>query len=163
MYHPTGVLVHAIDVRHPWHVEQTDGRDQHVGDDRSLAAALVHEHVPLLRRLVPASAAYLGAEVDVRAHLELVGTSLQVLLDLVALGEVARPREALPERVRVCVVRRVDTAPGVAVVPPGAAHLLSLLDDRVRHTRSAQRRTHGDPADPGSDHQHMQVAVGWRR
>ena len=74
--------------------------------------------------------AHLGAEADVLAEAERVGAAAEVVEQHVLGREVQRPVVALRERVAVVVVRVVDAAAGIAVLEPGAADVVVLLEDR---------------------------------
>jgi hypothetical protein len=86
----------------------------------------------------------LCAEPDVAAEVEAVGHVLEVRVQLVAQREVHRPVVG-QERVRVQVVRRVDSGAGIVVLPPRAADGLVLLDDRERDPGEAQAHREAHP------------------
>ena len=69
------------------------------------------------------------------AEVERVGAPPEVVEQHVLGGEVQRPVVALRERVAVVVVRVVDAAARIAVLEPGAADVVVLLDDHERHAR----------------------------
>lgn len=109
---------------------------------------------------VPGHQLDLGAEAQVRAQAEEVGDVLQVGADVPLAGEGARPLGVGRERERVQVGGHVAGAPGVAVVPPGAADLVGpLQDDEVGDPLAAQ--PHGGPqtAEAGPDHRHPYMLV----
>ena len=90
---------------------------------------------------------------------------LEVVEQLLALGEVARPRIARAEREGIGMVRRIDAATGVAVDVPGAAEFGVLLDDGVGDAEAAKGDAQRDGADAGADDQDMllrQLLTGWR-
>src|SRR3954469_6425596 len=90
---------------------------------------------------------------------------LEIVEQLLALREVARPRIARAEREGIGVVRRIDATTRVAVDIPGAAEFGILLDDGVGDAKPAQRHAERDRADPGADDQDMllrQLLVGRR-
>src|SRR3546814_2518685 len=65
---------------------------------------------------------------------------------LVALAVVGRPVPG-EERQRVQVARRVDAGTGVAVLQPGAADVVVLVDDRVADARLVEADGEGEPRD----------------
>src|SRR6266567_5058068 len=88
----------------------------------------------------------------------------EIVEQLLALGEIPRPRIASAEREGVGVVGRIDPASGVAVDVPGAAEFVVLLDDGVGDAEPAERYAKRDRADAGADDQDMllrQLLVGW--
>ena len=80
---------------------------------------------------------------------------LEIVEQLLALGEVARPRIARAEREGIGMVRRIDAATGIAVDVPGAAEFGVLLDDGVGDAEAAERDAQRDGADAGADDQDM--------
>ncbi len=113
-------------------VELTDGADDGVRVHRLGARRASHFHRPGLGRVVPGGRLDLGVEVDVLAELERVGAVAEVVEQHVLGREVERPVVPLRERVAVVVVRVVDAAAGIGVLPPRAADLAVLLDDHER-------------------------------
>src|SRR6478672_2173955 len=79
----------------------------------------------------------------------------EIVEQLLALGEVTRPRISRAERERIGMVRRIDAAAGVAVDIPGAAEVGVLLDDGVGNAEPAERYPKRNRADAGADDQHM--------
>src|SRR6266702_8054769 len=87
----------------------------------------------------------------------------EIVEQLLALGEIPRPRVSRAEREGVRVVRRVDAAARIAVDIPGAAEFGVLLDDGVGDAEPAERYAKRDRADAGADNQDMlpiQFVVG---
>jgi len=87
----------------------------------------------------------------------------EIVEQLLALGEIARPRVSRAERKRVRVVRRIDAAARVAIDIPGAAEFVVLLDDGVGNAKPAEGDAKRDGADAGADDQHVlpiQLVVG---
>src|SRR5690349_7147133 len=80
---------------------------------------------------------------------------LEVVEQLLALGEVARPWIPCAERKGIGMVRRIDATTGITVDIPGAAEFGVLLDDGVGDPESPERDTQRDGADAGADDQHV--------
>ena len=90
---------------------------------------------------------------------------LEIVEQLLALGEITRPWISRAERERIGMVRRIDAAAGVAVDVPGAAELGVLLDDGVGNAEPAEVDAERNGADAGADDQHVllrQLFVGRR-
>ena len=79
--------------------------------------------------LVELDAVDFDAQPEVLAQSVLLDAVLGVALDLVALGEDARPARIQLERELVAERRDVDGDPRIGVVPPGAADVVGLLED----------------------------------
>ena len=88
---------------------------------------------------------HLGAEADVLAEVERIGGITEVVEQHLLLREALRPIRPLEERVAVQVVGHVDATTRVAILEPGAADVVVLLDDDVGHARLIQPVGGGQP------------------
>ncbi len=152
--------VAARDVGELRPVELTDRADDGVRVHRLGTGGAVHLHGPRLGRVVPRDRLDRGVEVDVLAELERVGAVAEVVEQHVLRREVERPVVALRERVAVVVVRVVDSAAGIAVLPPRAADFTVLLDDHERDARLMQSMRGEQPGHAGADDDHVEVDRG---
>ena len=95
-----------------------------------------------------------------------VGAVLEVLAQLVALREELRPVVVGRERVGVEVVGDVDATAGIAVLQPGAADPVVLLDDHVGNAGVLETDRREQAGHPGADDHHPERRapfVGHRR
>ena len=124
-----------------------------VGGDRPAAAVLVE-----------VGAGDGGGELDVLAQVEPVGDVVQPLLDLGLAGELLAPApvlvELLVEVVLVDVGLAVEARPGVAVPPPGAAHVARLVDRAHPQPLLAELVELVQPGDPGAQDDGVQLFGG---
>src|SRR5215469_9277909 len=101
---------------------------------------------------VPAGPGDLRTEPQMTAQAIAVGDLFQVVPDLWLPGEAVRPGGVRREREGVKVRRDVAGAPGIGVVPPGAAHRdRPLEDDEAGHARLPQPDARAEPAEAGAD------------
>jgi hypothetical protein len=100
----------------------------------------------------PGGTEQLGVEPGVREDPEALGAAAQVVEDLVAHRVGAVPVRVARERERVQVRRDVALAAGIAVGPPGAAHVAAALDDdEVLRALLLQPDRHAEAAEAGAD------------
>src|SRR6185312_17324851 len=85
------------------------------------------------------------------------GDFLQIIEQLLALAEIARPGVSRTERIGIGMVGRVNAAAGIAVDIPGAAELGVLLDNGVGDAEMPERHGERDGADTGSDDQNVML------
>ncbi len=129
-----GKRVQARDVRHEGPVELADGADDGIGLQAfGRPVRVPHHERPSAAVVVVHGGADLGAEADEGAQAELVGTAAEVGQQRALRGVVLGPVVLLGEGVAVEVVRVVDPAPGIGVLPPGPADLLVLLEHDEGH------------------------------
>ena len=102
------------------------------GDEelRDELTAVFGEDVPTHFVVVPMRAVDMGVEPDVAPQPVLVRHTLQVILNLRLKRPHVRPVGLGLERERVHVRRDVAGAPGIGVVPPGAADVVGLLQNQ---------------------------------
>jgi hypothetical protein len=114
--------------------------------------------------VLPAGRRDVGVEDDVPLEVEPPGHALQVPQDLRLPRERPRPGRVRRERERVEVGRDVAAAPGVGVLPPGAADgAAALQDHEVLDAHAPQPVRDGESREPGPDHRDPQVAAGRER
>ena len=125
-------------------VEHADRADHDIGLDR---LARFDFERPARGALVPASAPNFGIETTVREQLVLLGAMLQVGANF-GLGRVrTRPVALGLERERIQMRLDITGATRVAVVVPGAADALTLLEqDEVLEARLLQPNRHAQTA-----------------
>ena len=83
----------------------------------------------LALRLVIPGFGHFDSEPDVFSQIVFVGDALEIIPELVALGEEVRPVVIGLEGVGIKMVRRIDAAAGIDVLVPGAADGVVLLQD----------------------------------
>ena len=92
-----------------------------------------------------------GVEAAVRPEVELVDDGTEVVAQLRLLAVVLAPQLGRLEGEAVLMAPDVDTCAGVAVLPPGAARTLVLVDDRKGQSRLLEADAGQDPAHPATD------------
>ena len=101
---------------------------------------------------VPVGRADLGAQADVRQHAVLGGDPAQVVVDLGAHGEAARPAAVRRPGEGVQVAGHVARRTGVGVVAPDPAHVVGPLEhDEVALAVLQQLHGRSDPAEAAAD------------
>ena len=116
------------------------------------AVRVAQREQPVAGGVVPGRTRHLGTEADVLADPVAIDAALEVVVQLVALREVLAPVRVHVERVRVEVARDVDAAPGIAVLEPGAADGVVLLDHRERDAGLVQADGGQDAGHARADH-----------
>src|SRR6266487_2948896 len=147
----TAELVLAADIGQGRAAELADGADDRGGLQR---LAVVEGEVPDRVALVEFGRRDPGAEAQVRSEAALGDQPVQVGQDLLAWREAPAPAPG-PERVRVQLRRHVTAQARVAVVAPGPAEVVRLIQyDEVLDARLLERDRHADPAEscPHDDH-----------
>src|SRR4051794_11112695 len=141
----------ALEVRRVRVVELADRADQRRRFKYLLAIGGLQCRGPAPLVLVPARRRQFGVEAEMLADVVFERDLLEVIEQLLALGEIARPRVARTERERIGMVRCIDAAAGIAVDIPGAAEFGILLDDGVGDAEPAERNAQRDGADTRAD------------
>src|SRR5205814_5427893 len=100
-------------------------------------------------------------EPDIPADVVLAHDLQQIIVQLLALREIARPGITLAEGEGIGVVRRIDAAAGIAVDVPGAADLGIFLHDGVGDAEPAERDAERNGADAGANDKHMLFRKFW--
>src|SRR5207302_38618 len=165
MQHLTLEILLALEVRGRGVVELADRADQRGRFKYLLAIGGLQRGDPAPLVLVPARRFQFGVEAEMVPDVVFERDLLEVIVQLLALGEITRPRIARAEREGIGMVRRIDAAAGIAVDVPGAAEFSVLLDDSVGDAEAAKGDAQRDGADAGADDQHMllrQLFAGWR-
>src|SRR5581483_6384273 len=139
-----------VGVRRP--VEVAGGADHHGGRQRLPGAAGGPDgDRPLPAVVVPDDRLDLPAEPEERPEPVVVGQRYQVTVQLVAPGEIPGPVGPLGEGERVQVAGGVDAAAGIAVLQPGAADLLVLVENGEGDARPLQLDAGAQPGEPAAD------------
>jgi len=119
---------------------------------------------PALPFVVPIGRLDLLAETDVRHDAVADGALAQVVPDLVAQREGARPVRVRGERERVQVRGHVALHARIGVLPPGAAHVVGLLEhDEVVDALLPEPDRHAEAGKAGADDRDALVLVHVRR
>ncbi len=155
-----GERAHPGDLGHVGAVELPDGADDGVDDDGLVALGPPQLDGPALVVVRPRGRLHLGAEADALPQAEGVGAVAEVAVQHRLGGVVERPVVALGERVAEVVVGVVDPAPRIAVLVPGAAHVLVLVDDEEVDARLGEAVPGEEARHAGPDDQHAEVGVG---
>jgi hypothetical protein len=139
-------LRHAGDVRQTGTVELPHPHDEHV--ERLRAAR--RRDLPL--RAVENGPPHLRVEADLFPDVVFVGAMFEIFENFGLFRVAAGPARILLEGVRVQMRGNVAPRPGIAVVPPGAAEIAGLLEDRVRANPCPfELDRHAQPAETRSD------------
>ena len=143
-------------------VELADGAHDGVGFEGLLGAAGdAHTHLPPVVIVVPRRREDLGLEADVLAQSERISTRTEVTVQHVLRREMERPVVTLCERVAVVVIRVVDAASRILVLPPGAADITILLEDHERDAGLLQAMGREQPRHPRADDHDVEVGPGF--
>src|SRR6185312_1947782 len=114
-------------------IQRADGTDDEARLERLLGpVAGLNGHLPARRRLIPVQRGDAGAEAAVRGQPVLLHDAFEVRAQLGLLAVVLAPMVDRLEGVAVLVAADVDARTGIAVLPPGAARAVVLVDDGER-------------------------------
>ncbi len=156
-----GEPIDAGDVGQPGDVQLPHGADDGVGLDHVLVAVgCGRPDRPAGALVVPHDRAHPGVEADVVGEVVVAHERPEVLQQHGLRGVVEGPLVALGERVAVDVVRVVDPAPGIGVLPPGPADVGVLLEDRERHAGLLEAVGGQQPRHAGADDHDAELAPG---
>ena len=98
--------------------------------------------MPRLIDLIVLKARHFCLKQDLVPDAKLIGAPIKVGKQLIALRKVARPIWVAMKRVRIKMIRGVNTAVGVAIFVPRATNLIVSLNNREGNASSFQLRCH---------------------
>ena len=144
----------SFDVGKARNVQRAGPRDEEL---RNVLLPGVGEHMPAVLGVIPVRSGGARVEPDVTAQTVLLGDAPEVIQDLRLRREQFAPGRLGLERERVQVRRHIARAVRIAVVAPGAAYLVGLLQDQEVHALALQRDGHAKTGEAGADDQRTGV------
>src|SRR5882762_2191791 len=136
-------------------MQRAHARDQHA---RTEAQTISGGDVPGTLGFIPNRFAKASVETDMRSETVTLDAALEVIVDFLLARIHAGPFGRWSKGKRIKMRRNIARAAGVAIVPPGAANIVALLDDEKRfhagfkeldaHADAGEARAHDEDVNP---------------
>src|ERR1700722_2877602 len=137
------------------HVQATDAGDQHPCPD---AHPRTGDGLPHALCLIPSRLLKARMQPDVGGEFVTLHAAFQIVVNFLLPRIHARPIRRWLEREGIQVRGYVARATGIAVVVPGAADVVALLEEQKRiHARFAQLDGHAHPGKAAADYEHVDL------